>query len=460
MRILILSDLHSEVWREATREVQQALAAIQPKLEVSQPDVVILAGDIDLGDRAVRWADQAFPNLPVIYVPGNHEAYGQNTDTLKRKLATACSATGHVHLLDKDEIVIGDVRFLGATLWTDFQLLGPETIQDAMRSAAMAMNDYRRIRLAKAGYRKIKPLDVAQRHWEDRIWLGQRLAEPFGGPTVVVTHMGPSPRSIPERYKGQILSAAFASDLEDLLPKADLWVHGHIHDSSDYCVGNTRVICNPLGYPERNTGGQWIPENADFDPHLVVEIGGSSPARQILLDAVVARARLVADWLSAAEVDALLAGQPGEASKLRRAGQVLGVYVGHSTPCYRYPPWQFGSDGLPVECRWLGSCSYCATRATLRVSLTDCDARPVGLRLNGSSLRINFSTLPRLLRCWLLTRIACWVRLGSSFLTTANRSIPRFNQLLHNATGRSCHYVLGCVCLGTDWPSVGAGHGH
>lgn len=98
---------------------------MQPDLAVSQPDVVVLAGDIDVADRAVAWADQTFPSLPVIYVHGNHEAYGQKLDTLKGRIAEACSATGHIHFLDKEERIIGNVRFLGATLWTDFQLLSP-----------------------------------------------------------------------------------------------------------------------------------------------------------------------------------------------------------------------------------------------------------------------------------------------------------------------------------------------
>lgn len=120
------------------------------------------------------------------------------------------------------------------------------------------MNDYRRIRLAKAGYRKIRSLDVAQRHWEDRIWQQERLEEPFSGPTVVVTHMAPSVQSIPDRYRGQALSASFASNLDDLVSRSDLWVHGHVHDSRNYTVGKARVVCNPLSYPQRGSDGRWF----------------------------------------------------------------------------------------------------------------------------------------------------------------------------------------------------------
>ncbi|MCF3468842.1 metallophosphoesterase [Stenotrophomonas maltophilia] len=353
MRILILSDLHREVWSDSPKQSQELLKAMQPNLDISRPDLVILAGDIDVGDRAVAWADQTFPSLPVIYVPGNHEAYGQKIDTLKAKLAKACSATGHVYFLDRGELVMGGVRFLGATLWTDFQLLGEDNMQEAMQFAGSRMNDYRKIRLAKAGYRKIKALDVAQWHWEDRVWLQQRLEKPFNGLTVVVTHMAPSSRSIPERYVGQIISAAFASDLDDVVSRADLWVHGHLHDSMDYQQGNARVICNPLGYPHRNSDGSWHRENASYDPNLVVELKAIEPARQILGDAAARRDELSREWLDATQVSSRLGRSPesggNHASQLRRAGQLLGVYVEHPLPGYRYPLWQFRPDGHPVD---------------------------------------------------------------------------------------------------------------
>lgn len=115
-----------------------------------------------------RGADQAFPKVSVIYVHGNREAYGQKMDTLKQKLAEACLGTSHIHLLDKGELVIGNVRFLGTTLWTDFHSLGPDSVHEAVRTATAVMNDYRKIRSAKAGYRRIKLRDVAKWHWEYR----------------------------------------------------------------------------------------------------------------------------------------------------------------------------------------------------------------------------------------------------------------------------------------------------
>ncbi|MBH1634008.1 hypothetical protein I5U65_02295 [Stenotrophomonas maltophilia] len=132
MRLLILSDLHREVWREAPPHAQDLLVGLRSDLDRSLPGAVILAGDIDVGASAIVWADATFPLLPAIYVPANHEAYGRKVDAANESLARECAATGHIHFLDKGELDLDEVRFLGATLWTDFQLLGSEAYQDAL----------------------------------------------------------------------------------------------------------------------------------------------------------------------------------------------------------------------------------------------------------------------------------------------------------------------------------------
>lgn len=199
MRLLILSDLHREIWyRTQTRYKGSVDPCPKIDLSISRPDVVILAGDIDVGTRAVAWADQAFPGLPVVYVNGNHEGYGQKLDEVQDEISEACEATGHVHYLNRRELVIGSVRFLGAALWTDFKLYGKEFHRAAVYDAGTLMNDYRRIRLGKQGYRKLKPRDTEQWHFEDRTWLESRLAEAFDGKTVAQsrtsTRATPSPR--------------------------------------------------------------------------------------------------------------------------------------------------------------------------------------------------------------------------------------------------------------------------
>lgn len=262
MKILTLSDLHLDQWSKY---------ALQFDVTTSNPDLVVLAGDIHQGVRAVDWAKKTFAGLPVIYIHGNHEAYGMNLDEVIRDLRQACAGT-NVHFLHMDEIVLEGVRYLGSCLWTDFKLLGDDTRQAAMRESEDLMNDYRliRIRLAAARppYRKLRAADTARFHAEQRAWLQKKLDEPFEGKTVVVTHMAPSMRSVPDEYATDPVSAAFSSRLDHLVEKADLWIHGHTHTSMDYEIGKCRVVANPCGY-RLDIG---CAENEWFNPNFIVEV--------------------------------------------------------------------------------------------------------------------------------------------------------------------------------------------
>lgn len=267
MRLLILSDLHHELWRDD---------APRGDLAISRPDAVILAGDIDTGSRAVAWAATAFAGLPVLYVHGNHEGYGHHLDKVRQELHAACAATPNVHFLDAATHVLADpaggkVRFLGATLWTDFRLLGDGTRQAAMRDAEAVMNDYQRIRLANMGFRKLRAADTAMFHAQQKAWLSRELAQPFDGRTVVISHMAPSLQSVDDAYGSEGCAPAYASRLDELAAQADLWVHGHIHASRDYRIGACRVVSNPCGYKTR----AGTPQNPAFDPDFIVELPAS-----------------------------------------------------------------------------------------------------------------------------------------------------------------------------------------
>ena len=173
-----------------------------------------------------------------------------------------------MHFLENDSAVIGGVRFLGCTRWTDYAVEGsdPEDVAFAMAIAEQQLNDHRQIawrRLpAFEGFPPRRALDL---HRRSRGYLDGALAWQHDGPTVVVTHHAPHPGSIHPRWKGLTLNACFASDLSELIEerRPDLWLHGHMHDSFDYRVAGTRIVCNPKGYRS---------ENAAFAPRLVVEV--------------------------------------------------------------------------------------------------------------------------------------------------------------------------------------------
>ncbi len=253
MKLHILSDIHLEFATLPHRQVADV-----------DCDVHILAGDIGVGLMGLEWALKTFTR-PVIYVLGNHEFYGWRTVPHLMAKARAKVADTHVHLLENGAITIDGVRFLGATLWTDFCLAGDLHQDRTMRAAAEIMNDYQRIRLPADGYstRPIAPATTRAWHEASVAFLEQALiARPqtnsaqtpwAAARTVVVTHHAPSPQSLGKPPPFDAEDAAYASNLSNLIGWADLWVHGHIHKRVDYGVarhkgGFTRVTANPRGY--------------------------------------------------------------------------------------------------------------------------------------------------------------------------------------------------------------------
>ena len=247
MKLHILSDLHIE------------FAPFQ--IPETDADVIILAGDIGVGVEGLLWAKEQVNGKPIIYVPGNHEYYRHDI-SLTEELKS--SSVENVRVLDNEMCILGNIRFLCATLWTDFALYGEGEKYFAIQHAKKSMSDFS---LIKNGNRRFSPEDSIRLHEFSRDWLKLMLGEPFAGKTVVITHHVPSPRSIAPRFQGDMLTPAFTTDLEYMMDgsRVALWVHGHTHDVFDYQIYDTRVVCNPRGYvPYEQSNG--------FTPEFVVEI--------------------------------------------------------------------------------------------------------------------------------------------------------------------------------------------
>lgn len=257
MRLTILSDLHLELWRDHAPRID---------VTVNKPDVVVLAGDIHKSGKAVKWAAEVFADIPVMYVSGNHEAYGDTLEGTEKSINEACAQYSNVHYLNCSEVILGDIRFLGCALWTDYCLFGDDRRYSAMLASQHVMNDYQRIRVKTDQYRKLRPADTALIHAKQKSWLKAKLAESFAGKTVVVTHMAPSMKSVAPEYETDLVSASYASNMDELVEQADLWVHGHMHSKFDYQIGKCRVMCNPCGYMNKSGGT----ENEKFDPNFIV----------------------------------------------------------------------------------------------------------------------------------------------------------------------------------------------
>lgn len=250
MKLNILSDLH--------------LSRGALPLPDNDADLVVLAGDIARPREAVSWA-RGFEK-PVLYVPGNHEFYGGILPDTVEELKRLCAGT-RIKVLDNEETVLGGVRFLGSTLWTDFMLFDdPEKRAASIEEARRLMWDFSKIRYGGALF---TPGDSARLFKMHSSWLERRLAHPHDGATVVITHHAPSRASIHPRFAGSLLNACFVSAAERMVEHsgACLWIHGHLHDSFDYRLSETRVVCNPRGYAKNG-----INENPLFDANFTIEI--------------------------------------------------------------------------------------------------------------------------------------------------------------------------------------------
>ena len=254
MRAQVFSDLHLEFAPEF----------VPTPLEAAE--IAIVPGDLGHSPSVLRRL-KGWP-VPVFYVPGNHEFDRGDYDEIRTLLARECLDAG-VHLLDRSTHVLTDtdgrqIRLVGATRWSDFDLLGRGERQ---RCADAAERYLQHMRSSRRG----APLDAAAVRdlgVYEREWLEEELRSPFKGTTVAVTHFAPSGRSADPRYGLIPGTASFCNADDDLFRYVDVWIHGHLHCALDYVVEGprrTRVVCNPRGY-ER------LGEPAGFRPDLLLEI--------------------------------------------------------------------------------------------------------------------------------------------------------------------------------------------
>lgn len=236
MRIRILSDLHNEFMEFNT--VKQDC------------DIVVLAGDIGLGTKGIRWAKNTFSDIPVLYIAGNHEYYGRSITSLDKELLDFSKSNSNIFFLQNSTFIKDNVRFIGCTLWSDFQLFGPELTIACRDKSQSSINDFRKIKLTEDSDSAIVPIDFIDLHLSSLAFLEETLQDDFEGKNVVITHHAPSRDSLHVNYKYDHLSSAFASSLDWFIKEQqpDLWIHGHTHHNVDYKIGKTRIISNQRGY--------------------------------------------------------------------------------------------------------------------------------------------------------------------------------------------------------------------
>ena len=299
MNIQLLSDLHLEANPEFV------------PLPAAQADLLVLAGDI--GSYQVRrdgsvmsepdWGLQRFSPLPqyagwptpVVFVPGNHEYDALDLDQAHADLRKTCDRLG-IQWLERETLQMHGVRLIGTTLWSDYDALGehapaptparhgragalaprrtPDPLTHRLQQREKAFRAANHYLVKMGGQRRGRLFDAeAMRELglECQAWLRNALAEPFDGPTVVVTHFAPTLHSMDPRYGRSPGTAGFCNGLDELLPLADFWLHGHLHCPTDVQVGRCRIKANPLGYHDKN-------EQAGFVPAQCIEVSARTVA--------------------------------------------------------------------------------------------------------------------------------------------------------------------------------------
>ncbi|MEQ1694432.1 MAG: metallophosphoesterase [Hyphomicrobiaceae bacterium] len=265
MRCHYLSDLHLE---------SQDAGVKLPK-----GDVLIIAGDLcharcldpgrtdkysnDQRGRVMRFIDQAKANFShVLMVAGNHEHYdGVFEDTaaqLKRHLPG-------LTVLDNESTIIGGVRFLGTTLWSDFEGRCPVTMNGVRRR----MGEYFFVKTRAPGSEtlmKFQPEDALAAHDAAIRWLTEQAVSRER--TVIISHHAPSLGGLNPKFTGNGLDGAYASGLDQFiraLENVPVWIHGHTHVCRTYHIGGTKISANCRGFEGKDNSARLFSPAAHFD---------------------------------------------------------------------------------------------------------------------------------------------------------------------------------------------------
>ena len=251
MKIQVLSDLHLE-FKENNFRFFDAGA-----------DVIVLAGDIGNWKNSLKLINTLFPqDRDIVYVAGNHEFYGSSFDEGYSFLENESKKYTNIHFLENDVFEKEDIVFLGATLWTDFNLFN--NYHSIMNKIKSRIRDFSVIKTLDGD--RITTETIRQRFYSSLKFFKETIKKHKGKKIVVITHHLPSRKALsPYSFKRTTLGydptpSAFASNLDNFIeahPGITVWIHGHSHynyPENRVKIGNTILTCNQLGYYFEETG--------------------------------------------------------------------------------------------------------------------------------------------------------------------------------------------------------------
>lgn len=267
MKIWHITDLHLDTGKIKLDKVVLPVA-----------DCVVITGD--LAPKLEGWSFIEYllkKEYIVIFILGNHEYYSSNRSSIltmseiEKKWLKKSSENENLHVLINSSVIVKGVKFIGGTLWTDFNKKDLETIKEyeKMSDSNSIFKGYKGVGYKRKGGIAMLPNDILDKHYETKNYIVKELEKPFSGKNIVLSHHAPSAKSIHSKFINDYKSnGLYFSDLEGIIEKNRItaWLHGHIHENKEYYIGETLIHCNPRGYVSFNE----VNENFNFGK--VIEI--------------------------------------------------------------------------------------------------------------------------------------------------------------------------------------------
>jgi len=268
LKIQHIADVHREYMDNKAGILRAENRVVLDAIRDSSADVLVIAGDLNHKRRSIPLAADLANGRQCVVVAGNHEYYSDTIGACIAHMRKQAAEYPNLHFLEREAIEIEDVIFLGCTLWTNMRMFAESVgYEKTLSDCQTGMADYLYIK-ATGGNRALRPADTVKIWQKSFRWLHEQMHEHAGKRIVVVTHHAPSLRSIPENYREDVVSAAYASHLDRFVEihQPAAWIHGHTHNVVDYQIGKTRVLSNCRGYDNE------IAEAMGFNPAAEIEL--------------------------------------------------------------------------------------------------------------------------------------------------------------------------------------------